>query len=130
MLEHIDGITHKGKVAFRDGDVGNRVVRIFVSIEFFILDDDGSVISQLVRAHLLKVQLNGASTYILILACELIQCVGASPNQILQGPFTGSVSEAIVDGFVAQKRVFIDRHNETFLQKYQKKLSTQKDCAL
>lgn len=76
----------------------------------------------------MKVQLNGPPADILVLACILIKGIGTGHYQVFQGPFAGSVPEAVIYSFIAEKGVFIDRHGKIFSQKYEIYLSAQKHC--
>lgn len=110
LLEHTHCIRHHRRVLLSQRDVGDAVVRIVVCVVLVFLDDDGRVVTELVRAHHLDVPLDGAAADVLVPSLIFAQGIRAGVDEVLQRPLPVAVAETVVDGLVADKGVLTCRH--------------------
>ena len=105
LPEHFHCLAHLLDVLGGQGRLSDGEVRVLVDVVLVVDDLDRRVVAQLVRAHHLDVELDGAARDALVAALVLVEGLRALLDEVFQGPPPVVVLEAAVDGLIADQGI-------------------------
>lgn len=110
LLEHRNGFGQHVDVGFRQRDVGDGIVLVFVFVIFLVVDHDRGVVPEFLAPHQLDVKLGRPPADRFAASLVFGKRVGTGLHQVVQRPLAVLVLQALVDGLVADEGVLVLGH--------------------
>ena len=107
LTQRVDDFAKAAEVLHAEGRVGDGVPGISVAVVLPLVDLDRGVVAELVGAHELEVELDGALGDVYLAALVLVERVGDRGDKVVEGVAAPGVAEAAVEGPVPEEGVAI-----------------------
>ena len=120
LPQNFHGFRHRFQVLFVQRGLCDAVFRVFVLVILVFVYHNRCVITQLLAAHHLYIHLYGTFADSLVDSFIFVKGIRAGIYQVFQCPATIRITQTVINRFITNQGISIDRHRrkyKDFLQK-------------